>query len=461
MIIRPHPGPQEKFLASTADIGIFGGAAGGGKTWALILETLRHVISNPRFAAVYFRRNTTQIKNPGGLWEQSMRVYPLVGGLPSHTLEWRWRDGGRVKFAHLEHENTKLDWHGAEIPLIVFDELPTFTATQFWYLLSRNRSTSGVRGYIRASCNPDADSWVAELISWWIDPHSGFPLDARSGVLRWFVRQDDRLEWGDTRAEMVQRFPGSMPKSLTFIGSKLSDNPSLDKGDPDYRANLMSMQLVDRERLLNGNWKIRPSAGLFFQRSWLGDPLDALPVRLRKVRYWDLAGTAYNGSNDPDWTAGAKLGRSYDGRFYALDQKWLRGSPGEVRKLVLQTAQLDGPDTEVHLSEDPGQAGKDQALDYASALAGFTVRIKRESGAKTTRFAPFSAQAEAGNVRMLRGPWNERWLSDLEGFPDAAHDDTADATAGAFRALTQYAVAIGTGFVGEASREQEGWSVDF
>jgi predicted phage terminase large subunit-like protein len=458
MEIRPHTGPQEKFLSCTADIAIFGGAAGGGKSWALLLETLRHAVRNAKFAAVYFRRTTTQIKNPGGLWDQSMRLYPLVGGIPSYTLEWRWREGGKVKFAHLEHESTKLDWHGAELPLICFDELTTFTSTQFWYLLSRNRSMSGVRGYIRASCNPDADSWVAELIAWWIDQDTGLAIEARSGVIRWFVRVEDRLEWGDSYAEMVERFPEAKPKSLTFIGATLADNPTLEASDPGYRANLMALQLVERERLLGANWKIRPSAGLYFQRSWC-PVVDIAPAHLTIKRGWDLAATKYTGSNDPDWTCACKMGRTYDGRYFVLDARWLRGSPGEVKRFIANTASEDGARVAIHLPQDPAQAGKSQAQDFVAALGGYIVKVAVESGDKITRFSPFSAQAEAGNVSILRGPWNERFLSELEAFPEASHDDMPDATSTAFKGLTRYFVTIGTGHVFTESREQEGWAV--
>jgi predicted phage terminase large subunit-like protein len=458
MIIRAHPGAQERFLSSSADIAIYGGGAGGGKSWALLLETLRHVVSNPRFAAVYFRRTTTQIKNPGGLWDQSMRLYPHTGGVPNHTLEWRWPNGGRVKLGHLEHETNKLDYHGAELPLICFDELCTFTEGQFWYLMSRNRSMSGVRGYVRATCNPDADSWVATLIEWWIDQTTGLPIAERSGVLRWFVRQEDRLEWADTPSELVQRHPGSIPKSLTFIGALLSDNPSLDQGDPGYRASLMTMQKVERERLVSGNWKIRPSAGLYFQRGWC-ETIDAAPSAMTIKRGWDLAMTAKTDTNNPDWTCGVKMGRTYDGRYVVLDARWLRGNPGEVKRFVTNTASADTKAVAIQIPQDPAQAGKFQATEMVAALPGYIVRVGVESGEKTTRFSPFSAQCEAGNVKILRGGWNERFLAELEAFPEAAHDDLADATSTAFKSLTSYFVAMGTGFVEFASREQEGWAV--
>jgi hypothetical protein len=158
--ISGQPGPQTEFLRTAADICIYGGAAGGGKTVGLILEPLRHVGRVANFTAVFFRRTTPQITNPGGLWDESQNFYPRLGGTPHlGAREWRWPRAGKIKFSHLQFETTVYDWQGAQIALICFDELTHFTAHQFFYMVSRNRSTCGVRPYIRATCNPDADSW--------------------------------------------------------------------------------------------------------------------------------------------------------------------------------------------------------------------------------------------------------------------------------------------------------------
>src|SRR5215468_12011084 len=123
-----QPGPQTDFLRSSADICIYGGAAGGGKTVGLILEPLRYVRRVANFTAVFFRRSTPQITNPGGLWDESQNFYPRLGGAPHIAMrEWRWRRGGRIKFSHLQLESTVYDWQGAQIALICFDELTHFT----------------------------------------------------------------------------------------------------------------------------------------------------------------------------------------------------------------------------------------------------------------------------------------------------------------------------------------------
>lgn len=437
-IIRPQSGPQTAFLGSPADIAIYGGSAGGGKTWALLMEPLRHV-ANPQFGAVFFRRSTVQVRNEGGLWDESEKLYPSIGAVPKeHVLQWNFPAGASVSFAHLEHDKTVLNWQGSQIPLICFDELTHFSAKQFWYMVSRNRSMCGVRPYIRATCNPDADSWVAEFISWWINPDTGLPIPERAGKLRWFVRIGDAIVWADDPAELsdyINPLDGQPipPKSVTFVPAKLTDNAALMAADPGYLANLMALPTVERERLLGGNWKIRPAAGLLFRRGWC-EVVDAIPAGARWMRGWDLGATPKTESNDPDWTAGTKIGKLPDGRYIVAHHCRDRQSPSGVERLIKNTAEADGKDTQISLPQDPGQAGKSQVTNLTKMLAGFTVRATPESGDKIT-LSPFSAQVEAGNVLVLRGPWNEAWFSSLEGFPEAAHDDDADSTSRAFNAL--------------------------
>lgn len=453
-IIKPQPGPQEVFLSTEADIAIYGGAAGGGKSFALLTEALRHTPRNPHFSAVYFRRNTTQVRNPGGLWDESMKLFPWAGGVPiRHSLEWSWPNGGKVKMAHLEHETTVLDWQGAQIPLICLDELTHFSQTQFFYLLSRNRSTCGVRPYVRATTNPDADSWVASFIAWWIDQATGYPIPERAGKLRWFIRLNDVIIWADSPQELRDKYgrpdlPDDhedqvMPKSVTFIPAKLSDNRILMKADPGYLANLKAMSTVERERLLGGNWKIKPAAGLYFKRQDVS-LVDIMPSDVVAwVRRWDLAATEPSETNpDPDWTAGVLMGRRANGRYIIADVVHMRKRSDEVRKAVKRTAENDtqrfgSGKVKIWIPQDPGQAGVQQVEDYTKFLSGYSVRSVRETGDKVTRADPFAAQWQANNVDVLRAPWNDTFFGELEAFPSTAHDDQVDAASGAFHSLTK------------------------
>lgn len=452
--IRPQPGPQEDFLSSSADIVIYGGAAGGGKSWALLLEPLRHVTTNPEFYALFLRRTTVQIRNPGGLWDESRKLYPLIDGKPrENDLIWKWAPGGYVKMSHLEHESSVTDWQGSQIPLIMFDELTHFSESQFFYMLSRNRSMCGVKPYVRATCNPDAESWVAKFIAWWIGD-DGLPIPSRSGVVRYFCRIGEEIYWGDSKKELVEKYgrPEILeegetledqirPKSLTFIPAKLSDNKKLTEADPDYKANLMALSRVERERLLGGNWKVVKGNGMYFKR---GDArvIKEMPPRTeieKIVRGWDLAATEQSeAAKDPDWTAGVKLAKLKNGRYVVMHVAHERYRSADVRKLIKNLATSDGIGCKIGLVQDPGQAGKEQAESYVSHLAGHLVDVERASGDKETNADPVAAQWQIGNIDVLEGPWNDVFFSELEAFgTGTAHDDQVDALSRAFQMHTK------------------------
>jgi predicted phage terminase large subunit-like protein len=433
--IRPQPGPQTEFLGTTANIAIYGGAAGSGKTYSLLMEPIRHYRIRS-FAAVIFRKTLADVKKAGSLWDTSHEVYSSYGKPKVGTLSWSLKPGGKIVFAYLERFQDTVNWMGSQIPLLMFDELTHFDKDTFFYMLSRNRSVIGIRPYVRCTTNPDANSWVAEFLSWWIDQETGFPIPERAGKLRYFVRQGDDLIWANTAERLVDVFgPASMPKSVTFIPAKVTDNRVLMTRDPGYMANLLALSYVERMRLLEGNWKIKPSAGLYFRREWV-TVVETIPEGTRFVRGYDLAATEKTASNDPDFTCSTKIGRTPEGRFIVVHHSRAQESPSKVERKLLTTATADGREVRIHIPQDPGSAGKTQVEHLAQLLAGFDVRFAPASGDKIVRFGPFSAQAEAGNVAVLRASWNDVWFTQLENFPEGKHDDDADSTSEAFNGLT-------------------------
>jgi predicted phage terminase large subunit-like protein len=128
-----------------------------------------------------------------------------------------------------------------------------------------------------------------------------------------------------------------------------------------------------------------------------------------------------------------------------------RANPGDVERLVLNTATQYGNRVRIGFGRDPGQAGKSQAHHLVRALSGFTATPAPESGDKLTRFGPFGSQCRAGNVKILRGAWNEELFRVLEGFPDLAHDDEVDACSGALEMLNPHMKGYG---IFEASRRE-------
>jgi predicted phage terminase large subunit-like protein len=441
----PQPGPQKAFIDSDADIAIMGGAAGSGKSYALLMQPLTFV-KYQMFEAVIFRRTHPQIKTAGGLWDESTGMYRTFKAIPkSTTLEWFFPSGAKLKFAHMLRDEDRYAWDGSQITFIGFDQLEHFTKRQFFYMLSRNRSICPVKPHIRATCNPATDHWLREFIDWWIGD-DGFPLYERSGVLRWFVQDNDDLIWADTKEELINRYSGNddkvTPTSVTFIPGKITDNKILMANSPEYVARLNALPKVERGRLLHGNWNIRDAAGEYFQRNWF-EIVDAAPASTEKIRYWDRAATKAQQGKEAraSWTAGLLLSKSPQGQWFIEDVERFQESPLGVEKTIDNVASQDGQAVTIGIEGDPAQAGKAEAGYHVRRLGakGFIVYANFVHESKGTRAKSPSAQAEAGNIKLVRGKWNEAFIQEAVNFDGSKEctSDQIDALSGAFYMLTQ------------------------
>ena len=447
--IYPQQGTQEQFLETEADIAIFGGAAGGGKSWSLLVDGLRHK-GVKGFNGVIFRRTTKQVRNTGGLWDSANKIYSSIPEtkLNDSALTIKYKNM-KLEFSHLEHEKNKYDWDGTEICYLGFDELQHFTKTQFWYLVGRNRSTCGIKPYIRASCMADADSWVKELIEWWLDDNGEYADKNKSGVIRWFVRLEDTIYWFNTKAEALEKYPGEKPMSLTFIPSYVTDNKILMELDPLYQSKLRSMVKIERERKEKGNWKIRPSAGMYFRRSMFEiiEP-DQLPETRRVVRAWDRAASVETPKSDPAWTAGVKISKDRDGNYYIEHVERFRAETSERDKRIKNIAVMDTSNIMIGLEQEPGASGKSEVYYLTEMLVGFYVKPVPPLGNKVVRALPMASMAGLGKIKVVRGYWNDAYLSELENFdgdPDPKKKkDQVDASSLGFNLLEGGAVVEST-----------------
>jgi predicted phage terminase large subunit-like protein len=294
----------------------------------------------------------------------------------------------------------------------------------------------GVRPYVRATCNPDPDSWVRKLIGWWIDEDTGYPIPERDSKIRWMAREKGEIVWGDTKRELVERKLD--PKSLTFVAANIHDNPLLLERDPGYVANLKSLPSHERARLYGGNWNARQQAGSYFKRQMF-EIVEAAPADYdQEIRYWDRAATEITDTNgDPDATCGVRMIRKGH-TYYVVDVRRFFEGPGGVLRAI-KTVTTQEPRCPVALEQDPGQAGKSEMHFLISNLGGRDVYAVPVTAAKETRARPYAAQCLAGNVKLVRAPWNESYLSELESFPTkGCHDDQVDASSGAFNEICKY-----------------------
>lgn len=189
-----------------------------------------------------------------------------------------------------------------------------------------------------------------------------------------------------------------------------------------------------------GQYQQRPAPreGGMFKRAWF-KTVRAAPAAVRaSCRGWDLAATEKTQTNNPAFTVGLRLSVDAKGCYFIEDVQRDRGSPAMVEQMILATAKSDSmarPGTRVSIPQDPGQAAKSQVMAFSKLLAGFDIRFTPESGDKEERATPVSAQAEAGNIFIVEGPWNEAFLSELAVFPAANHKDQVDALSRAFAEL--------------------------
>ena len=179
----------------------------------------------------------------------------------------------------------------------------------FFYLLTRNRSTCGVKPYVRATCNPDADSWVLELIEWWIGD-DGYPIPERDAKIRYFIVDGNSYIMGSSYDEVYEKakhildplMQGSgyekeaFIKSLTFISGSIYDNKKLLETDPNYLGSLNAQDEDTKNALLKGNWKVSIKPEELYNIKLFSNCFDA-PYSLKNGKKRITADIAMQGSD--------------------------------------------------------------------------------------------------------------------------------------------------------------------
>lgn len=387
---------------------LYGGAAGGGKSDFLLMAALQYV-DVPGYAALILRRTFAQLSKSEGLLLRAQewlsgraQGIETVSGIPT---KWVFPSGARLEFGHCQYEKDRYDYHGAAYQFIGFDELTQFTESIYLYLMSRKRRLKGSKAplRVRSTSNPG----------------------------------DIGHEW--VKARLVVGGQGEdAQRRCVFIPAMLADNPYLDQ--EEYEQTLSELHPYDREQLLKGNWDARPPGGRF-KREWF-KVLDEVPSGLERVRRWDLAATEPKPGCDPDYSVGVDMGRWTNGsvRFVVSDVQRFRESPAGVEARVAHTAEVDGRAVKVRMEQEPGSSGKIAIAHFARLLEAYDFRGIPSTGDKVVRSNAFASACERGEVAIVRAPWNEPFLRELEMFTgndkDCPHDDQVDASSGAHTDLT-------------------------
>lgn len=393
---------QKVFLRTYAIEALFGGAAGGGKSSALLMSAMQYV-DVPGYSAMLFRRTYADLALPGALMD---RFQTWIA--PYDEVRWNannytatFPSGARIGFGYLNNQQDYLRYKGAEFQFIGMDEVTEIREADYRYMFSRlRRPASGPLSQVplrmRAATNP-APNWVRQ---------------------RFIVE-------GKTSGRV-------------FVPSMLTDNPGIDA--ESYRQTLSALDPIERRRLEFGDWWATTLGSEFTREMFvLVDPMEIPQVTsaARVVRYWDLAATEPSSTYlDPDWTVGTLM--LFDqGIAYVLDVKRARLSSEKVERLIAQTAYEDGHGVAIRMEQEPGSSGKALVDQYARYIVpGYDFQGVRVTGDKLTRAQPFKSAAANGNVRVVRAPWLTDWLDEFSSFPEACtHDDQVDSAVGAFTYL--------------------------
>jgi predicted phage terminase large subunit-like protein len=438
---------QAAFLMLDCLEAFYSGAGGGGKSDALLMSALRYV-DVPGYSALIIRRTMPDLAMPNALLDRSRRW--LGGRNDAHWDEtkkrWTFASGATLTFGYLENTRDLDRYASAEFHFIGVDELTQFAEGQYLGLFARLRAPVCPRCLFEKehehhlrNVYPKHDPNCSTCIDFELRqsqlareklPHlslAHIPLRMRAASNPGSVGH----EW--VKRRFVLRL-GAPSCDRIFVPARLDDNPFINR--EDYAKSLLNLDPVTRARILRGDWEARSMRGAL-RREWF-QIADTVPEELSVVRYWD---TAYSKRKTSDFTVGVKYGIGRRGVSYILDVARTQATPHEVETFGANIARQDGRSTIVVLQQEPG-SGSALWIDAMrrGPLLGYPVYADQVSDSKFARSQPFRAAAEAGNIKLLKGYWNEIFLEECEQFSpdekDYEHDDQVDAASRAFSYLT-------------------------
>lgn len=411
---------QAVFLALPGREAFYGGAAGPGKSTALLMAALQYA-DVPGYRALLLRRTFAELER-GGLIDMSREMLSETdASYNENRKRWTFPSGATLTFGHMQYESDKYKYQGAPYHFVGWDELTHFTETMYEYLFSRSR-------------RPAASSDL------------GAALDGTTAATV-PIRMRSASNPGGAGHEWVKaRFVNAATRKARriFVPALMTENPHLDVAS--YMAALSELRGAERLRLAAGDWDARDDGEYFNRGTWPAH--DAWSRGTRYVRAWDMAGTKPSAQNpDPDWSVGLKLGiDDRTGDFTVADVRRARITAATLEELVRDTAEDDGRDVHIVIEQEPGSAGKAFVDRYKRhVLRGFIVKAVRPTGDKTTRAKPVSAAAENGLVGYVRAEWNADFFAELEAFDEGSHDDQVDGLSSAHAYLsTRTKATVGT-----------------
>ncbi len=404
---------------------LYGGAAGGGKSEALLMAAAQYV-DVPGYAALILRRSYRDLALPGALMDRAMTWWKQTDAHWDGTnYRWTFPSGAKIQFGYLEHEGDETRYQSAEFQKILFDELTQFSQAQYTYMFSRIRRLKGsdIPVGMRSASNPGG---VGHL---WVKKRWGLP-EGKTGS-----------------------------KNRIFVPARLEDNPHLDQ--ETYELSFQELSAVTRAQLRFGDWAAQNLGGKF-DPAWFGiiEKKEVPDKRFHtgQVRHWDLGSSeATETDPDPDFTAGVHLLKANkmpervhkrliaDIRagadiempmppfWYILDVARRQTHSGGVEELLRTTANMDGRKVPISIEQERGATGKLLIENYRrNILADFKVHRLWTTGDKESRAGLVVGQAAQGRYFIVEGGFTGAFLDEASLFKTKdIHDDQIDGLSGA------------------------------
>lgn len=394
---------------------MYGGAAGGGKSDALLMAALMYV-EEPEYSALLLRKTYKDLALPGALMFRLGRW--LEPWVKDKVVHWNGTDkiftfpsGATITFGYLAHENDVYQYDSSEFQFIGLDELTQFTKFQYDYMWSRLRrpENSNIPIRMMSASNP-------------------------GGIGHEWVKRKFIIGNG------------------LFIPSTFKENPHIDSWV--YLKALNNLDPITKQHKKYGNWDAVPEGKLFkyalMEKLIRTDPEERI---VEWCRFWDLAATSEDEADDPDYTVGLLMGKGESNRAYIVDVKRFRMEPNDAEEEILATCRMDArtfgtEGYKIRMEQEGGASAKYVLNDFRKKLAGFDFDGEPAKKNKVDRAVPYAKYMNSRNIYLI-DYYSNLWIPDMiaeyAAFPTkGVHDDQVDAGSGAFTALFPVGLQVST-----------------
>lgn len=398
---------------------------------------------DPRFTGMFVRTEIGQLVGSGSLWEIANKYYPLFGAksVKAPSYMYSFPSGSRMRFKQVANTSDAEKHRGLQYSYIGVDELTQQDPKSIQFLLTCLRSEAKMNSVLVSTCNPSRDSWVYDIVSWYLDER-GYVDKEKNGIIRYYTVKDGSFVFADSEEWFRENMPEAVtnmitgeyipPKKFAFVQLTIFDNKILLDLNPRYLSELQNLPEHERESQLYGCWNAVEHKPTFFNREMVRGKhgervVSNVPLGATRVRAFDKAATEFNpkaNNTDADFTACIGMAKDKLGNYYLYgdfcDENYdqyekcygkFRKNSAQRDAIMLAQAQYDGSDTYIVIAKDAGADGKTvyEELSRKFISKGFKIKPSKSGHTqnKMTKFEPFLCAAQAGLVCIVENSFRD------------------------------------------------------